>query len=184
MSPLSCAWNALLSLCVISIMAGPAFAQPLITCVASIDSLIINADYVYVAKIIKVRDEPIPGGSKMPGFDFEVEEYLKSPMSEDLTPEIKQRGMFVDPPTTKYKEWMNRSSRLLIIHNDSSPDHPTVIELAPDEPDVFIAQFRLLQDPNEIIQATKDAIERTPSNIRRLCTLRLMVPRDWADDFL
>ena len=178
MSALSCVWKGLLSLCVIAVMAVPAFAQPLIDTVASIDSLVINADYVYVAKIIKVRDEPIPGGSKMPGFNFEVEEYLKSPMVEELTPEIKQRGMFVAPPTTKYKDWMHRSCRLLIIYNDSSPHHPTVIELTPDRPDVFTAEFRLLHDPDQIVQAAKDAIERTPSNVMRLCTLRLMVPRD------
>lgn len=178
MSALSCAWKGLLSLCVIAAMAVPAFAQPLIDTVASIDSLVINADYVYVAKIIKVRDEPIPGGSKMPGFTFDVEEYLKVPMGEELTPEIKQRGMFVAHPTTKYKDWMHRSCRLLIIYNDSSPHHPTVIELIPDRPDVFTADFRLLHDPKQIIQAAKDAIERTPSNVLRLCTLRLMVPRD------
>lgn len=159
-------------------MAVPAFAQPLIDTVASIDSLVINADYVYVAKIIKVRDEPIPGGSEMPGFDFDVEEYLKVPMGEELTPEIKQRGMFVAPPTTKYKDWMHRSCRLLIIYNDSSPHHPTVIELTPDRPDVFTADFRLLHDPNQIIQAARDAVERTPSNVLRLRTCRLMIPSD------
>jgi hypothetical protein len=178
MSALICEWKGLLSLCVIAVMAVPVFAQPLIDMVASIDSLVINADYVYVAKIIKVRDEPIPGGSKMPGFSFEVEEYLKSPMREELTPEIRQRAMFVAPPTAKYKDWMHRSCRLLIIYNDSSPHHPTVIELTPDKPDVFTAKFRLLHDLNQIVQAAKDAIERTPSNVMRLCTLRLMVPRD------
>lgn len=159
-------------------LANFALAQPLIDTVASIDSLVINADYVYVAKIIKVRDEPIPGGSKMPGFDFEVEEYLKSPMGEELTPEIRQRGMFVTSPTTKYKDWMQRSCRLLIIYDDSSRHHPTVIELTPGSLDIFTAEFRLLHDPSQIVQAAKDAIERTPSNVVRLCTLRLMVPRD------
>jgi hypothetical protein len=170
--------NVLLSFCVIAVLAGPSFAQPLIDSVASIDSLVINADYVYVGKIIKVRDEPIPGGSKSPGFTFEVEEYLKVPMEEDLTPEVKQRGMFVSPPTAKYKDWMNRSCRLLIIQNDSSSHWPTIIELAPNRTDVFTAEFSLLHDPIEIIQAVKDAIERTPRNIRRLCTLRLMLPRE------
>jgi HEAT repeats len=171
-------WKVLLSFCVIAVLAGPTFAQPLIDSVASIDSLVINGDYVYVGKIIKVRDEPIPGGSKMPGFTFEVDEYLKVPMEEDLTPEIKQRGMFVSPPTAKYKDWMNRSCRLLIISNDSNPHCPTVIELAPNRAAVFTAKFSLLHDPSEIIQAAKDAIERTPSNIRRLCTLCLMLPRE------
>lgn len=171
-------WMVILSLCVITTLTGMTFAQPLIDTVASIDSLVINADYVYVGRIIKVRDEPIPGGSQMPGFAFEVDEYLKVPMEEDLTPEIKKRGMFVSPPTSKYKDWLDRSCRLLIISNDSSPDCPTVIELAPTGADVFTAELRLLHDPSEIIQAAKDAIERTPSNIRRLCTLRIMLPRE------
>lgn len=177
-SALICRWKGLLSLCVLAVIAVPASAQPLIYGVASIDSQVINSDYVYVAKIIKVRDEGIPGGSEMPGFDFEVEEYLKSPMEEELTPEIKQRGMFVAPPTTKYKDWMHRSCRLLIIYNNSSPYDPTVIELTPDRPDIFTADFKLLHDPDQIVQAAKDAIERTPSNVSRLCTVRLMIPRD------
>lgn len=77
----------------------------------------------------------------MPSFDFEVEEYLKSPMGEELTPEIKQRGMFVTSPTTKYKDWMQRSCRLLIIYDASSRYHPTVIELTPGSPDIFTAGF-------------------------------------------
>ena len=170
--------NVLLSFCVIAAVARPTIAQPLIDSVASIDSLVINADYVYVGKIIKVRDEPIPGGSEMPGFTFEVDDYLKVPIEEDLTPEITKRGMFVSPPTAKYKDWMDRSCRLLIILNDSSSHSPTVIELAPNRADVFTAEFRLLHDPDEILQAAKDAIERTPSNIRRLCTLRLMLPQE------
>lgn len=163
---------------VITVSPVPAFAQPLIDVVPSIDSLVINADYVYVGKIIKVRDEPIPGGSNMPGFSFEVEEYLKTPMKEELTPQIKRRAMFVTPPTAKYKDWMNRSSRLLIISDVSSPYQPVVIELAPNKPDIFTADFKLLHDPDEIIKAAKDAIERTPSNVRRVYTHSLMVPRD------
>ncbi len=53
-----------------------------------------------------------------------------------------------------------------------------MIELTPDRPDVFTADFRLLHDPNQIIQAARDAVERTPSNVLRLRTCRLMVPRD------
>jgi hypothetical protein len=170
--------NVLFSFCVIAAVVRPTLAQPLIDSVASIDSLVINADYVYVGRIIKVRDEPIPGGSEMPGFTFEVDEYLKVPTEEDLTPEIAKRGMFVSPPTAKYKDWMDRSCRLLIILNDSSSHSPTVIELAPNTAGVFTAEFRLLHDPDEILQAAKDVIERTPSNIRRLCTLRLMLPQE------
>src|SRR5690606_38620482 len=108
---LRCALKRLFLLGVIAVSPVPALAQPLIDVVPSIDSLVINADYVYVAKIIKVRDEPIPGGSDMPGFSFEVEEYLKIPMEAELTPQITRRAMFVAPPTTKYKDWMDRSSR-------------------------------------------------------------------------
>ena len=108
----------------------------------------------------------------------DVEQYLKTPMGEELTPDIKQRGMFVAHPTTKYKDWMERSSQLLIMYNESNPHHPTVIELTPRTADVFTADFRLLRKPKQIIQAAKDAIERTPSNVLRLRTVRLMAPRD------
>lgn len=178
LSCLSCGRIVIFSLSLILVMTAPAFAQPLIDNVASIDSQVINADYVYVARIIKVRDEPIPGGSSLPGFTFEVEECLKLPVRETLDPRIKRRAMFVESPTTKYKDWMNRSSRLLIISSESSPQQPTVIELAPNKPDVFTADLRLLHDPNEIVAAAKDAIERTPRNVRRLRTHLVMLPRE------
>lgn len=171
-------WKVLLLFCVIATVASPTSAQPLIDSVASIDSLVINADYVYVGKIIEVRDEPIPSGSDMPGFNFEVEEYLKVPIEEEFTPTIKQRGMFVSPPTTKYKDWMDRSCLLLIILNDASSHSPTIIELAPNRAEIFTAGFRLLHDPGEILQAAKDAIDRTPGSVRRLCTHRLLLPQE------
>ena len=172
------AWKTLFLLGVITVSPGPGSAQPLVHVVPSIDSLAINADYVYVARIVGVRDEPIPGGSDMPGFTFEVEAYLKTPMKEELTPQIERRGMFVNPPTAKYKDWMKRSSRLLILSDDLRPHQPVVIELTPNKPDILTADFKLLHEADEIILAARDAIERTPSNVRKVYTHSLMVPRE------
>lgn len=165
-----------LLICGLASLTPPCQAQPLIETVSSIDSLVINADYVYVGKIIKVRDDPIPGGSDSPGFTFEVEQYLKVPMDEELTPEIKVRGMFISPPTGKYKDWRDRDCRLLIIASDRNLDSPNVLELSPNRAEVFTADFRLLREPDKIIDAAKNAIERTSSNIRRVYTVRLMLP--------
>lgn len=160
----------LVFLCLLWLTMNPAFAQPLIDKVQSIDCQVINADYVYVAKIIKVRDEPIPGGSEMPGFTFEVEEALKTPAGESIDPLFRKRAMFVTAPTTKYKDWMNRSSRLLIISSSMNDYRPTVIELTSPKAVAFTADLKVLKDPEAIIQAAKDAIARTPKNVSRLHT--------------
>ncbi len=76
-------------------------------------------------------------------------------MEEDLTPEITKRGMFVSPPTVKYKDWMDRFLPAAHYPERRSSQVPTVIELAPNKADVFTAEFRLLHDPDEILQAAK-----------------------------
>lgn len=156
--------------------AASCWAQPLIAHTQSIESLVINSDRIWIGKIIKVRDEPIPGGSDKPGFTYEVEECLKLPLGAQPDLTIKKRGMFVAHPTTKYKDWMDRSCRLLIAFNEFDRNHPTIIELSPNKPEVFKADFTLLRDPEEVIQAAKAVVKSAPINVQRIHTFKLQVP--------
>jgi len=154
----------------------PAFAQPVPSQVVSLDVQVINADYVCVGKIIKVREQPIPGMTKMTGLTLEVEECLKLPVEQTHDSQKKLRELLTELPAAKYKDWMNRSSSLLVIFNKSSPQEPTVIELDSEKAEVITADFRLLRDPKKILAAAKNAIERTPKNVKRLHTHRMTLP--------
>lgn len=151
-------------------------AQPLVHRAESLESLVINADRVWVAKIIEVRDEPIPGGSEMPGITIAIEETLKYPLFEERR--FEKRGLFVEHPTTAYHEFYERSSRLLIAHSDDYRYSPRLIELAPGKTEVFMADFTLLRDPETVVQAARETISRIPPNVRRLHTMRFSIPTD------
>ena len=152
-----------------------ATAQPLVYTAESLESLVINADRVWVARIIGVRDEPIPGGSKMPGITIAIEETLKYPLFEQ--PHEKM-GLFVEHPTTGFKEFEERLSRLLIAHSDHDRFSPKLIELAPGKTEVFMADFTILHKPDTVVQAAREIISRVPPNVRQLHTFRLMIPRE------
>jgi len=152
-----------------------ATAQPLVYTAESLDSFIMNADRVWVARIIGVRDDPIPGGSKMPGVTIAIEETLKYPLFEQRH---KKMGLFVEHPTTVFKGFEERSSRLLIAHSDQNQFSPKIIELAEGKTKVFLADFTMLRKPDTVVEAARKIIGRIPPNVQRLHTMRLMIPRE------
>lgn len=152
-----------------------ATAQPLVYTAESLESVVINADRVWVARIIGVRDEPIPGGSKMPGITIAIEETLKFPLFEQRH---EKMGLFVEHPTTGFKGFEDRSSRLLIAHSDHDRFSPKLIELAPGNTQVFMVDFTVLHKPDMVVQAAREIISRVPSNVRQLHTFRLMIPQE------
>lgn len=159
--------------------ASQTIAQPLVFTAESLEGLVINADRVWIAEIIKVRDEPIPGGSTMPGITIEIEETLKYPLFEQRHDKM---GLFVEPPTARFKAFEERSSRLLIAQRDDDPFSPTLIELSPGKPEVFLADFTILRQPDAVVQAAREVINRSAPNVRQLQTFRLMIPADVLAD--
>ncbi|QEG01595.1 hypothetical protein Mal15_56720 [Stieleria maiorica] len=156
------------------IVGGDAPAQPLVDTAESLESLVVNADRVWVAKIVGVRDEPIPGGSKMPGIAIAVEETLKYPLLEQRHDRM---GLFVEHPTARYKAFATHSSRLLITHSDCCQSSPKLIELTPGKVELFLADFTVLHEPDAVVRAAKEIIRRTPPHVRQLHTVRLMIPQ-------
>ncbi|WP_425395605.1 hypothetical protein [Aeoliella sp.] len=154
---------------------GRATAQPLGFTTESLESLVINADRVLVAKIVEVRDDPIPGGSKRPRITIEIEETLKYPLFEERHDKL---GLFVEHPTTGFKEFEERSSRLLVAHRDDEPFSPRLIELAPGKTEVFLSDFTLLHEPEAVVEAAREIIRRAPTNVRQLHTFRLVIPQE------
>ena len=120
--------NAALVFAIALFAMAQAQAQPLVATVESLESLLINSDRVWIARIVAVRDEPIPGGSELPGITISIEETLKYPVFEQRH---QRMGLFVEHPTTRYKEFEERSCRLLIAHSDRNQLQPNLIELTP-----------------------------------------------------
>ncbi|MDV6028521.1 MAG: hypothetical protein F9B45_00115 [Phycisphaera sp. RhM] len=152
-----------------------ATAQPLVYTAESLESWIINADRVSIARIVRVRDEPIPGGSEKPGITIAVEETLKYPIFEQRH---EKMGLFVEHPTARYKDFEGRSSRLLIAHSDHHQFSPKLIELTPGKVEVFRADFTILRNPDAVIQAAREIIGCVPPHVRQLHTVCLMIPPD------
>ncbi|WP_182865914.1 hypothetical protein [Stieleria mannarensis] len=152
---------------------GDAPAQPLVDTPESLESLVVNADRVWIAKIVDVRDEPIPGGSKMPGITIAVEETLKYPLYEQRH---ERMGLFVEPPTARYKAFEKHSSRLLITHSDCCQSSPKLIDLTAGKVELFLADFTVLHEPDAVVRAAKEIIRHTPTHVRQLQTVRLVIP--------
>ena len=153
--------------------ADRATAQPLVYTAESLESLIINSDRVWVATIVGVREDPIPGGSSKPGITIAVEETLKYPLFEQRHPKM---GLFIEKPIDRFKDLEERSSRVLIAHSDHRQFSPTLIDLTPGKVEVFTAGFKILRDSDAVIRKAKEIIRRTPANVRELHTVRLMIP--------
>ncbi|WP_372897461.1 hypothetical protein [Stieleria sp.] len=152
-----------------------ATAQPLVYTAESLESWIINADRVWIARIVRVRDEPIPGGSEKPGITIAVEETLKYPIFEQRH---EKMGLFVEHPTARFKDVEERSSRLLIAHSDHHQFSPKLIELTPGKVEVLRADFTILRTPEAVLQAAREIIGRVPPNVRQLHTVCLTIPPD------
>ncbi len=91
---------------------------------------------------------------------------------------IKKMGLFVELPTTTFKEFQERSSRLLIALNDHDQFSPTLIELEPDKTEVFRADFTLLRDPEKVLETVRETVDSMPANVRQVHTFRMTVPQE------
>jgi hypothetical protein len=74
--------------------------------------------------------------------------------------------------------WKERSSRLLIAWTSYHGEQNVAIELAPPTLEVMTAEVKLLRDPEAAIQAARAAVKRLPTNIKRVHTFELTVPRE------
>lgn len=167
--------TALVILGFLTVAAEYGFAQPQIQALESIESIVMNADRVWIAKIVEVADDPIPGGSDKPRIAIEIEETLKYPLFETR---LEKTILFVEHPTTVFHDFQERSCRLLIAHNDRNRRSMTMIELASEEMEVFRADLTLLRDSDAVVQVAKDRIAKLPANVRQFHTVEIMLPKE------
>ncbi len=180
-------WAIIVVLVIFAIATGKVNAQPLIAQAESIDSTVINADLVFVAKLIKLGEEAEIDGRKMVHGAIEIERILKQEPYND-EPYTKLQ-IDLARPKAVLRDWLENSTRLLVTYESYEPGATQAIELVPGKMEILTAEFKLLREPDAVIQAAEEALKRTSPAVQRLHTFRLNVPRDltvgtkWEKDY-
>jgi hypothetical protein len=156
--------------------AVEAHAQPLFPDARSIETIVANADLVVVGKPVKIAaNEPLAQRS---GHEIVLE--VKETLKQDLftIDPYERLGVRVSNPLAEIDDWQRRGNLLLVAHDDCDPDASTVIELAAEGCEVLTADFTLLRDGKDVLQAAKESVRRMPPAIKRIHTFKLAVPRE------
>ncbi|MFN3151345.1 hypothetical protein [Bremerella sp.] len=169
-------WMLLCLLAAFSLHSGQACAQPLVDQADSIESTVLNAGLVLVAKLIKIGEGKQVDGRDVYNTVIEVEQNLKREIFNDTPYDKVQADITRD--LSVLNDWKERSCRLLVLYYDFQPYETKVIELAPGEMEVWKADLTLLREPSAVIDAAKEALRTTSPAIRRIHTFGLHVPRE------
>jgi hypothetical protein len=153
-----------------------AHAQPLVPRTESIESTVANSDLVFIATVVNFRRAEQDNDRDAHVVTIAIEEAVKQELFRDEP--YRGLSLQITRPASVLAGWKERSSRLLIAHNDYAPKQPTVIELVPDKLEVMTADVRLIRDPDALIRLARTAVSRLPANIKRVHTFELQVPRE------
>ncbi len=147
--------------------------------VACLDTMAINSDYVFVGIIVNVRKSITTEHD----VDVTVERWLKG------KGEIgKYATTIANVGERVLTDWKTNGSRVLIFQLPSN--HSTVstgimvnaINLSDPDLKVLTANMQLLRDPQQVLRATENAINRHPG-IQRISTVMRTLPDDIAAAF-
>jgi hypothetical protein len=164
----------------------------------SIESLVANADEVYIAKLQRIGRGIPENKNSLNVEDLEkhevtlaVEETLKETAfaSDGRDPGGKPEplvGREVPYPASVLAAWKKRGSRLLVAESGGAPNELmcsnvrfiTIIELAPDTLEELTEDMKLLRNPADVIRVAKETVRRMPTNVRRIQTFQLVVPQE------
>jgi hypothetical protein len=171
------AWLRSLVAVGVSLVASvQAQAQPLFGYAESIETTVANADLVLIGRIAAFDGGKPADERGEHEVTIDIEESLKEPI---FTVESHRKlRVRVTRPASVLAGWKARSSRLLVATDDCVPGATTVIELAVDKLEILTADFRLLRDPEAVIQAAKGTLRRMPASVRRTHIFGLEVPRE------
>lgn len=173
------AWLKSLVVFGVSLVAAvQARAQPLYPHAQSIESTVANADLVFIAKLEKFDvSEPanVPNAHKGHNTTIAVEETLKQDIFKDEP--YRRLQMHIPRPAAVLADWQERSCPLLVAYDEYNPKATTVIELVEGNLEVLTSEFTLLCKPEAVIQAAREASQRTPASVKRIQTFGLQVPR-------
>jgi len=147
--------------------------------VACLDTMAINSDYVFVGRIVEVRKSITTEND----VDVNVERWLKGEGN------IGKYGTTIaDAGERVLTDWKTQGSRVLIFQLPSN--HSTVstgimvnaINLSDPDLKVLTADMQLLRDPQQVLRATENAINRH-RGIQRISIVMRTLPDDIAAAF-
>ena len=153
-----------------------AYAQPIHASTRSIESIVANADLVFVAKVVKFDE-----AKKVNGFDvypttIAIERTLKMPMYHGEP--FKQMQVNIHGTDALLSDYQEHSSPLLIAC-DEETSYATAIELVAGKMEIFKADFTLLREPDAVIQAAEESLRRMTPGVKRVYTFDLLVPSNF-----
>ena len=154
----------------------PLTAQPLIAHARSIESVVVNSDLVFVARIVTIGDAERVDGQEVHNTTIAIERTLKQDLFTDEP--YRKLQMHIPRSGPVLTDWQERSSRLLVAYDADAPYATTVIELVPGNMEIFRADLTLLCEPEEVVRAAEDVLGRMPRGIRRIHTFGLQVPHE------
>jgi hypothetical protein len=152
-------------------------AQPYIHGVDSIECTVANADLIFIGRIVDFDGkEPVDDrlGRKA---TIAIEDTLKLDVRNEPYPRLELHLPFKGAVLA---DWKKRSCRLLIAHDNLVPKANRVLDLTPETLEVLTANFKLLRDPDQVIEAAKRALRRTPAGVKRVHTFSLTVSPELA----
>jgi hypothetical protein len=152
----------------------PTSAQPLFAHAESIESTVVNADLVFIAKLVKLGDATQVDGLEVHAATIAIERTLKQEIYNDESYELLQ--VRIARSAAVLTDWIERSCRLLVLLKDDAPYANTVIELVPGKMEVLKADFTLLREPEEVIRAAAESLRRMSPAVKRVHTFALRVP--------
>ncbi|RCS42148.1 hypothetical protein DTL42_20165 [Bremerella cremea] len=169
-------WKSLIVLGIFYAAAQQALGQPLVAKAESIESAVINADLVLVAKLVHIGEAKQVDGREFYNTNISIVRNLKQDLYLD-EPHKKLQAELLGPAAV-LADWKDRSCDLLVLIYNYEPYATKVIELAPGKMEVMKADFTLLREPEAVLNAAEQALQRTPPAIKRLHTFELHVPRN------
>jgi hypothetical protein len=168
--------RSLVAAAVYMFAAAQLHAQPGNQSARSIETIVANADLVVVGKLVEIRAEEKTADRRGHEIVLAVEETLKQDLfTIDPYERLRVR---VAQHLTEVQGWKLRGNRLLVADDAYAPYVSTVIELASGRLEVLTADFKLLRDPDAVLQAAKKTLQRMPVAIKRIHTFSLAVPRE------
>jgi hypothetical protein len=158
--------------------------QPGPSHVRCLDTMAINAEYVFVGKIVAIHALVRSGANT--NVDVSVEKWLKGDGQSDIT------QARIDVPESALADWKTRAHRLLIFNGTGgavdADGSESAIDLSDPDLKVLTADMRVLTDAEPILQSAQEAIKRHPG-VYRISTFRRYIPTpaarlllqtDWA----
>jgi len=162
---------SLVAACISPVVSVQAHAQPLFSDAESIECTVANADLVVLGRLVEFGGGGQANGREGREATIAVEEILKGERHQRLRVDLSD-------PVSALTGWKVHSRRLLVAVKGDVPTAATVIDLSDENLEVLTAEFRLLRDPEDVIQVAKETVRRMPAAVRRIHTFGLVVPRD------